>query len=118
LLAIVIVVDKMSIVSKTVTSATKLYVAALLHRFVFAEWGAPLWVTVVVCVLMIWIYTYFWLYRKAKYYRFVVYDCGICLRPVTRAFRFRTADPTAGKRPHHPYIALASPNAVRSYINT
>jgi len=47
------------IVSKTVTSATKLYIAALvLHRFVFSELGVPLWVTVLVCVLMIWIYTF------------------------------------------------------------
>ena len=45
--------------SKTITSATKLYVAALvLHRFVFVEWGAPFWVTVLMCVLMIWLYTF------------------------------------------------------------
>ena len=47
------------IVSKTVTSATKVYVAALvLQRFVFAARGVPLWVTVIVCVLMIWLYTF------------------------------------------------------------
>ena len=47
------------IVSKTVTSATKLYVVTLvLQRFAFAAWGVPLWVTVTVCVLIIWLYTF------------------------------------------------------------
>lgn len=47
------------IVSKTATSATKLYVATLvLHQFVFSAWGIPLWVTVVACVLTIWMYTF------------------------------------------------------------
>ena len=47
------------ILSKTVTSATKMYVAVIvLQRFVFSAWGVPMWVTVVVCVLMIWLYTF------------------------------------------------------------
>jgi len=47
------------IISKTVTSSTKLYVAILvLQRFVFSTWGIPLWVTVTACILMIWLYTY------------------------------------------------------------
>ena len=47
------------IVSKTVTSAVKLYVAVLvLQHFVFSAWDVPLWVTVTVCVLMIWLYTF------------------------------------------------------------
>ena len=47
------------IVSKTVTSATKLYVAVLvLQHFVFSSLGVPMWVTVSVCVLIIWLYTF------------------------------------------------------------
>ncbi len=46
------------IVAKMVTSATKLYIAALLlQMFVFEEWGVPFWLTTVICIAMIWLYT-------------------------------------------------------------
>ncbi|MDR0874159.1 MAG: sodium:solute symporter [Prevotellaceae bacterium] len=47
------------IVSKIITSASKLYVAVLvLQTFVFAQWGIPLWLTVCACVGCIWLYTF------------------------------------------------------------
>ena len=47
------------ICSKTVTSAAKLYVAALvLQNFLLSAYGVPLWVTVLACVLVIWLYTF------------------------------------------------------------
>ena len=47
------------IVSKIVTSASKLYVAVLvLHTFLFSSWNIPIWLTVVICVCMIWLYTF------------------------------------------------------------
>ena len=47
------------ILSKTVTSATKMYVAVIvLQHFVFEAYGVPLWVTVAACVLMVWLYTF------------------------------------------------------------
>lgn len=47
------------IVSKIITSASKLYVATLvLQQFLFASWGIPIWLTVVICVTMIWLYTF------------------------------------------------------------
>ena len=47
------------IVSKTITSATKLYIAVLvLQRFVFEAYGIPISVTVTLFVLMIWLYTF------------------------------------------------------------
>ncbi|MDR1592376.1 MAG: sodium:solute symporter [Prevotellaceae bacterium] len=46
------------IIAKMITSATKLYVAVIvLQQFVFDAWGVPLWATVTVCVLLIWLYT-------------------------------------------------------------
>ena len=47
------------IVSKIITSASKLYVAVLvLHQFLFSQWHIPVWLTIVFCVLMIWLYTF------------------------------------------------------------
>ncbi len=47
------------IISKIITSASKLYVAVLvLQQFVFASLGVPLWLTVFVIVAMIWLYTF------------------------------------------------------------
>ncbi len=47
------------ILSKTVTSSVKMYIAALvLQRFVFEAYGVPMWVTVLLCVLIIWLYTF------------------------------------------------------------
>ena len=47
------------IVSKTVTSAAKMFVAVtVLHHFLLPTWNIPLWVTVSICVLIIWLYTF------------------------------------------------------------
>jgi sodium:solute symporter family protein len=47
------------IVSKIITSSSKLYVAILvLQQFLFAGFNIPLWFTVVICVAMIWLYTF------------------------------------------------------------
>jgi sodium:solute symporter family protein len=47
------------IVSKIITSSSKLYVAILvLQQFLFAGFNIPLWLTVVICVAMIWLYTF------------------------------------------------------------
>ena len=47
------------IISKLITSASKLYVAVLvLHQFLFSQWNIPIWLTVTLCVLMIWLYTF------------------------------------------------------------
>lgn len=46
------------IVAKLVSSATKLYVAALvLQQFIFDAWHIPFWVTVTLCVVLMWLYT-------------------------------------------------------------
>lgn len=46
------------VVAKIVSSASKLYVAVIvLQQFVFAQLGVPLWVTVVGCVAVMWLYT-------------------------------------------------------------
>jgi Na+/proline symporter len=42
-----------------VTSATKLYIAVLiLQHFIFNQWGIPFWVTTMICVTIIWLYTH------------------------------------------------------------
>ncbi len=47
------------VIAKMVTSATKLYVAVLvLQHFIFTEWNVPFWITVVICVAIIWLYTH------------------------------------------------------------
>ncbi len=47
------------IVAKLISSATKLYVAVLvLQHFIFTQWGVPFWLTVIICVLIIWLYTH------------------------------------------------------------
>lgn len=47
------------IIAKTVSSASKLYIAVLvLQQFIFKEFGIPFWLTVVICVIIIWAYTY------------------------------------------------------------
>ena len=47
------------IVSKIITSASKLYVAVLvLQQFLFSQWNIPIWLTITLCVLMIWLYTF------------------------------------------------------------
>jgi Na+/proline symporter len=47
------------VIAKMVTSATKLYVAVIvLQYFIFDQWNVPFWITVVICVAIIWLYTY------------------------------------------------------------
>ena len=47
------------VIAKMVTSATKLYVAVIvLQHFIFDQWNVPFWITVVICVAIIWLYTY------------------------------------------------------------
>ena len=47
------------VIAKMVTSATKLYVAVIvLQHFIFDEWNVPFWITVVICVAIIWLYTH------------------------------------------------------------
>ncbi len=47
------------VIAKLVTSATKLYIAVLvLQHFIFAQCGIPFWLTAVMCVAIIWLYTH------------------------------------------------------------
>ncbi len=47
------------VIAKMISSATKLYVAVLvLQHFIFTQWGVPFWLTVIICVLIIWLYTH------------------------------------------------------------
>jgi Na+/proline symporter len=47
------------IISKIITSASKLYVAVfVLHQFLFSNMNVPIWITVTVAIFMIWIYTF------------------------------------------------------------
>lgn len=47
------------IISKIITSASKLYVAVLvLQKFLFSAWNIPVGVTITICVAMIWLYTF------------------------------------------------------------
>jgi SSS family transporter len=47
------------VIAKLVTSATKLYIAVLiLQHFIFNQWGIPFWVTTMICVTIIWLYTH------------------------------------------------------------
>lgn len=47
------------VIAKMVSSATKLYVAVLvLQHFIFDEWNIPFWLTVIICVTIIWLYTH------------------------------------------------------------
>ena len=47
------------VIAKMVSSATKLYVAVLvLQHFIFDEWNIPFWLTVIICVAIIWLYTH------------------------------------------------------------
>jgi Na+/proline symporter len=47
------------LVSRTIGSAFRLYlVAIVLQKFVFDAWQVPFWVTVAVCLLLIWSYTF------------------------------------------------------------
>ena len=47
------------VIAKMISSATKLYIAVLvLQHFIFDEWNVPVWLTVIVCVAVIWLYTH------------------------------------------------------------
>lgn len=47
------------LVSRTIGSAFRLYlVAIVLQRFIFDEMGVPFWLTIVICLLLIWGYTF------------------------------------------------------------
>ena len=47
------------LVSRVIGSAFRLYlVAIVLQRFIFDEMGIPFWLTIVICLLLIWGYTY------------------------------------------------------------
>jgi len=47
------------LVSRTIGSAFRLYlVAIVLQRFIFDEWGVPFWLTIIICLVLIWAYTY------------------------------------------------------------
>jgi Na+/proline symporter len=47
------------LISRTIGSAFRLYlVAIVLQRFIFDAWGIPFWLTIVICLLLIWGYTF------------------------------------------------------------
>lgn len=47
------------LISRTIGSAFRLYlVAIVLQRFIFDAWNVPFWATIVICLLLIWLYTY------------------------------------------------------------
>ncbi len=47
------------LISRTIGSAFRLYlVAIVLQRFIFNEMGVPFWLTIVICLLLIWGYTF------------------------------------------------------------
>ena len=47
------------VIAKSVSSASKLFVAVLvLQEFVLNQWQVPMWITVCVCVALIWLYTH------------------------------------------------------------
>ncbi|MEO7962126.1 MAG: sodium:solute symporter [Ginsengibacter sp.] len=47
------------LISRTIGSAFRLYlVAIVLQKFIFDEWGVPFLLTIVICLLLIWAYTF------------------------------------------------------------
>ncbi|MEO5650861.1 MAG: sodium:solute symporter [Ginsengibacter sp.] len=47
------------LISRTIGSAFRLYlVAIVLQKFIFDEWGVPFWFTIVICLLLIYGYTF------------------------------------------------------------
>jgi Na+/proline symporter len=47
------------LISRTIGSAFRLYfVAIFVQRFIFDAWGIPFWFTIVICLLLIWGYTF------------------------------------------------------------
>lgn len=47
------------LVSRTIGSAFRLYlVAIVLQKFIFDAWNVPFWVTIAICLILIWSYTF------------------------------------------------------------
>ncbi|KHJ38819.1 sodium/glucose cotransporter [Pedobacter glucosidilyticus] len=47
------------LVSRTIGSAFRLYlVAIVLQKFIFDAWNVPFWITIIICLLLIWSYTF------------------------------------------------------------
>lgn len=47
------------LVSRTIGSAFRLYlVAIVLQKFIFDAWSIPFWLTIVICLVLIWLYTH------------------------------------------------------------
>lgn len=47
------------LISRTIGSAFRLYlVAIVLQRFIFDAWNVPFWLTIVICLVLIWSYTF------------------------------------------------------------
>lgn len=47
------------LISRTIGSAFRLYlVAIVLQKFIFDAWNVPFWVTIVICLVLIWLYTH------------------------------------------------------------
>ncbi len=47
------------LISRTIGSAFRLYlVSIVLQKFIFDAWNIPFWVTVLICLMLIWLYTY------------------------------------------------------------
>jgi Na+/proline symporter len=47
------------LISRTIGSAFRLYlVAIVLQRFIFDAWNIPFWVTIALCLILIWLYTH------------------------------------------------------------
>lgn len=47
------------LVSRTIGSAFRLYlVAIVLQKFIFDSWNVPFWLTIIICLLLIWSYTF------------------------------------------------------------
>ena len=47
------------LISRTIGSSFRLYlVAIVLQKFIFDAWNVPFWITIVICLTLIWLYTY------------------------------------------------------------
>ncbi|WP_423148048.1 sodium:solute symporter [Rubrolithibacter danxiaensis] len=47
------------LISRTIGSAFRLYlVAIVLQKFIFDAWNVPFWITILICLILIWLYTY------------------------------------------------------------
>lgn len=47
------------LISRTIGSAFRLYlVAIVLQKFIFDAWNIPFWLTIIICLVLIWLYTH------------------------------------------------------------